>query len=95
MAAHFTASRLAIAAGIGTAAILPLLVPSWATLTTFAGSITSIFVAQALLKKFSGKGLVPDALVMCDRDAFVGAAVFQPLFVRAVRWKQVVMPFDF
>jgi ABC-type branched-subunit amino acid transport system permease subunit len=34
MAAHFTASRLAIAAGIGTAAILPLLVPSWATLTT-------------------------------------------------------------
>ena len=36
---------------------------SWATATTFAGSITSIFLAQALLKKFSGKGLVPDALV--------------------------------
>ncbi len=36
---------------------------SWATVTTFAGSITSIFLAQALLKKFSGKGLVPDALV--------------------------------
>lgn len=36
---------------------------AWATLTTFAGSITSIFVAQALLKKFSGKGLVPDPLV--------------------------------
>jgi inorganic phosphate transporter, PiT family len=35
----------------------------WATITTFAGSITSIFVAQALLKKFSGKGLVPDSLV--------------------------------
>ena len=35
----------------------------WATLTTFAGSIVSIFLAQALLKKFSGKGLVPDALV--------------------------------
>ena len=36
---------------------------SWATAATFAGSITSIFLAQALLKKFSGKGLVPDALV--------------------------------
>lgn len=36
---------------------------SWATATTFAGSITSIFLAQALLKKFSGKGLVPDTLV--------------------------------
>ena len=35
----------------------------WATATTFAGSITSIFLAQALLKKFSGKGLVPDSLV--------------------------------
>ena len=35
----------------------------WATITTFAGSISSIFVAQALLKKFSGKGLVPDTLV--------------------------------
>jgi PiT family inorganic phosphate transporter len=36
---------------------------SWATITTFAGSITSIFVAQSLLRKFSGKGLVPDTLV--------------------------------
>src|SRR2546426_2688924 len=35
----------------------------WATITTFAGSIASIFLAQSLLKKFSGKGLVPDALV--------------------------------
>jgi len=38
----------------------------WATITTFAGSITSIFVAQALLKKFSGKGLVPDSLVTSE-----------------------------
>ena len=35
---------------------------SWATITTFAGSVASIFLAQALLKKFSGKGLVPDTL---------------------------------
>lgn len=36
---------------------------TWATITTFAGSITSIFLAQALLRRFSGKGLVPDAIV--------------------------------
>ena len=36
---------------------------TWATITTFAGSIFSIFLAQALLKKFSGKGIVPDSLV--------------------------------
>ena len=36
---------------------------SWATITTFAGSITSIFLAQTLLKKFSGKGIVPDQFV--------------------------------
>ncbi|HZE57876.1 MAG TPA: anion permease [Chthoniobacterales bacterium] len=34
---------------------------TWATITTFAGSVTSMFLAQALLMKFSGKGLVPDA----------------------------------
>src|SRR5260370_41817921 len=39
---------------------------TWATLTTFAGSITSIFLAQALLKKFSGKGLGADAIVGSD-----------------------------
>lgn len=31
-------------------------------MTTFAGSVAAIFLAQALLKNFSGKGLVPDAL---------------------------------
>jgi PiT family inorganic phosphate transporter len=35
---------------------------SWATLTTCAGSVAAIFLAQSLLKQFSGKGLVPDAL---------------------------------
>ncbi len=35
---------------------------SWATLTTCVGSLAAMFLAQALLKKFSGKGLVPDAL---------------------------------
>jgi len=36
---------------------------SWATVTTFAGSIMSIFLAQTLLKKFSGKGIVPEHFV--------------------------------
>jgi inorganic phosphate transporter, PiT family len=36
---------------------------SWATVTTFAGSILSIFLAQTLLRKFSGKGIVPDHFV--------------------------------
>jgi PiT family inorganic phosphate transporter len=36
---------------------------SWATVTTFAGSISSIFLAQTLLTKFSGKGIVPDRFV--------------------------------
>ena len=39
---------------------------AWATATTFAGSMTSIFVAQSLLKRFSGKGLVPDSLVVSE-----------------------------
>jgi PiT family inorganic phosphate transporter len=36
----------------------------WATLTTGAGSLAAIFLARALLKRFSGKGLVPDALTV-------------------------------
>ncbi len=32
----------------------------WATITTFAGSIAAIFLSQALLKAFSGRGLLPD-----------------------------------
>ncbi|MBI4660210.1 MAG: inorganic phosphate transporter, partial [Verrucomicrobia bacterium] len=35
---------------------------SWATITTLAGSVAAMFLAQALLRKFSGKGLVPDSL---------------------------------
>jgi len=35
----------------------------WATFTTFAGSVTAFFFATELVKKFSGKGLVPDSLI--------------------------------
>lgn len=34
----------------------------WATVTTFAGSVCSVILANALLKNFSGKGLVPEAI---------------------------------
>ena len=40
----------------------------WATLTTFAGSLSSIVLANALLKNFSGKGLVP--LEIANTDQF-------------------------
>jgi PiT family inorganic phosphate transporter len=36
---------------------------SWAALTTLAGSICALFLAQTLMIKFSGKGLAPDALI--------------------------------
>ena len=32
------------------------------TISTFLGSICSIFLAKGILKNFSGKGLVPDEL---------------------------------
>lgn len=35
----------------------------WATVMTFAGSLTSIFFSQKLIQRFSGKGFVPDILV--------------------------------
>ncbi len=35
----------------------------WATITTMAGSLTAAWLATALMKLFSGKGLVPDTLI--------------------------------
>lgn len=35
---------------------------TWATITTFAGSVCSFFIASGLLSKFSGKGIVPTDL---------------------------------
>jgi len=37
---------------------------SWASVTTFAGAIAALFLAQTLVKNFSGKGLVPDELIL-------------------------------
>lgn len=36
---------------------------NWATITTLSGSIAAIFLANELVKNFSGKGLVPDDLI--------------------------------
>jgi len=51
---------------------------SWATLTTLSGSIAAIFLASTLVKNFSGKGLVPDALIQTPEFAIsiaLGAAI--------------------
>lgn len=45
---------------------------NWAAVTTAAGCVVAMFLAAGLLKTFSGKGLVPDALIA------------QPLFLLAV-----------
>ena len=47
--------------GSGTLAYRPALV--LATVATFAGSVCSYFFAEELIKNFSGKGLVPDAII--------------------------------
>ncbi len=51
---------------------------AWATITTFAGSIAAIFLANTLVKNFSGKGLVPDTLIQSPEFAIsiaLGAAI--------------------
>lgn len=45
---------------------------NWAAVTTAAGCVTALLLGSAMLKAFSGKGLVPDALVA--QPAFLTAA---------------------
>ena len=42
---------------------------NWATVTTFLGSVAALFLAGALVKNFSGKGLVPDELIQTPEFA--------------------------
>jgi PiT family inorganic phosphate transporter len=44
---------------------------AWGTATTFAGSLAALFLSETLIARFSGKGLVPDALA--GSPAFLGA----------------------
>jgi len=51
---------------------------NWATITTFSGSVTAIFLAEQLVKNFSGKGLVPNELIQTPNFAIaiaLGAAI--------------------
>jgi inorganic phosphate transporter, PiT family len=51
---------------------------AWATVTTAAGSLAAVALAEALLERFSGKGLVPDALASSETylvAIVVGAAL--------------------
>lgn len=50
----------------------------WGTATTLAGSIAALLLAEGMLKKFSGRGLVPDTLVQSPDFIFavaLGAAL--------------------
>lgn len=46
----------------------------WATVTTFLGCIAAIFIAQGLIKNFSGKGLIPDEALKSPALAIAVAA---------------------
>ena len=43
----------------------------WGTATTFAGSLAATVIAEGMMKKFSGRGIVPDSLV--QSPTFVSA----------------------
>ncbi len=43
----------------------------WGTALTFAGSVAALFLTEGLLKKFSGRGIVPEELV--QSPAFVSS----------------------
>ncbi len=47
---------------------------TWATVTTFMGSAAAVLLATTLVKNFSGKGLVPDALIQSPEFAVSIAA---------------------
>jgi PiT family inorganic phosphate transporter len=57
----------------------------WAVLTTAAGAVASVWFAAQLLKAFSGKGLVPDALVV-DPVFLLSVAVGAMLTGGAATW---------
>ncbi|OCK43374.1 phosphate permease [Tenacibaculum soleae] len=51
---------------------------NWATITTFSGAVAAIFLAEELVKNFSGKGLVPNDLIQTPNFAIaiaLGAAI--------------------
>jgi PiT family inorganic phosphate transporter len=59
---------------------------TWATVTTAAGSLASFFLAEALLHKFTGKGLVPDALTASQPFILAVAAAAALTVILATRF---------
>ena len=54
----------------------------WATVTTLAGSIAALFLAQTLMENFSGKGLVPPEVVhLTSFSVSVGLAAAITVFL--------------
>ncbi len=58
---------------------------TWATLTTLAGSLTAFFFATKLVKTFSGKELVPDALI-ASPDFLLAVALGASATVLMATW---------
>jgi PiT family inorganic phosphate transporter len=57
----------------------------WGTATTFAGSLAAMFLAEGMLKKFSGRGIVPDTLLQSPEfltAVAIGAALTSFLATR-------------
>lgn len=59
---------------------------SWATIAAFIGSVCSIFLAEKLLKNFSGKGLVPDAVAISPLLTLPIAAFFSACIYGLLRF---------
>lgn len=62
--------------GSGTATLRKTLL--WGTATTFLGSIAATFIAEGLLKKFSGREIVPDEIA--QKPEFVSAVAIGAAF---------------
>jgi PiT family inorganic phosphate transporter len=58
---------------------------AWGTLTTLAGSLAAVALSSALVKRFSGKGLVADAVV-ADPAFLAAVATGAALSVLAATW---------
>lgn len=58
---------------------------NWAALTTAAGAVCAMFLAAHLIKAFSGKGLVADAL-LADPIFFLSAAIGAALTGSLATW---------
>jgi inorganic phosphate transporter, PiT family len=59
---------------------------TWATFTTSAGSISSVFLAASLVKSFSGKGLVLDSIAN-SADFHCAVAIGAGLTVLLATWR--------